>query len=105
MRWEKIPATGDVPGGRASHSSAAFQEHLYIFGGIGPDGPLDTTYKYHTGREAALSGARVDARHWSYTAAGLNALNCFNSWCHCVLFKAVTVSLHCRKAALDTPAV
>lgn len=62
MRWVKIPATGDIPGGRASHSSAVFQDHLYIFGGIGPDGTLDTTYKYHTGREAALRGARGDAR-------------------------------------------
>lgn len=51
MRWVKIPATGDVPGGRASHSSAVFQDHLYIFGGIGPDGTLDTAYKYHTGRQ------------------------------------------------------
>ena len=47
MKWVKIAATGDVPGGRASHSSAVFKDHLYIFGGIGPDGTLDTTYKYH----------------------------------------------------------
>lgn len=67
MRWEKIPATGDIPGGRASHSSAAFQEHLFIFGGIGPDGTLDTTYKYHTGREAALRAAREDARQLGNT--------------------------------------
>ncbi|XP_049687589.1 rab9 effector protein with kelch motifs isoform X2 [Accipiter gentilis] len=51
MRWVKIPATGDVPGGRASHSSAVFKDHLYIFGGIGPDGTLDTTYKYHTEKQ------------------------------------------------------
>lgn len=88
MRWVKVPATGDIPGGRASHSSAVFQDHLYIFGGIGPDGTLDTTYKYHTGREAALRGARGDASSsgtryllkswlspWSYTTAGLNAHN------------------------------
>lgn len=64
MRWVKIPATGDIPGGRASHSSAVFQDQVYIFGGIGADGTLDTTYKYHTGRRAALRGARVAARLW-----------------------------------------
>lgn len=53
MRWVKIAATGDVPGGRASHSSAVFRDHMYIFGGIGPEGTLDTTYKYHTGRETS----------------------------------------------------
>ncbi|XP_067165265.1 rab9 effector protein with kelch motifs isoform X2 [Apteryx mantelli] len=47
MKWVKISATGDVPGGRAAHSSAVFKDHLYIFGGIDPDGALDTTYKYH----------------------------------------------------------
>lgn len=67
MRWVKIPATGDIPGGRASHSSAVFQDHLYIFGGIGPDGTLDTTYKYHTGREAAFRGAMVEARQLGNT--------------------------------------
>ncbi|KFV14482.1 Rab9 effector protein with kelch motifs, partial [Pterocles gutturalis] len=46
MRWVKVPATGDVPGGRASHSAAVFKD---IFGGIGPDGALGTTYKYHVG--------------------------------------------------------
>ncbi|XP_010151516.1 PREDICTED: LOW QUALITY PROTEIN: rab9 effector protein with kelch motifs-like, partial [Eurypyga helias] len=48
MRWVKVPApaTGDVPAGRASHASAVFRDHLYIFGGIGPGGTLDTTYKY-----------------------------------------------------------
>lgn len=61
MRWVKIPATGDVPGGRASHSSAVFKDHLYIFGGIGPEGTLDTTYKYHTGRETSLSCVMVNA--------------------------------------------
>lgn len=66
MRWVKIPATGDIPGGRASHSSAVFQDQVYIFGGIGADGTLDTTYKYHTGRGAALRGARVAARLWEH---------------------------------------
>lgn len=61
MRWIKIPATGDIPGGRASHSSAVFKDHLYIFGGIGPDGTLDTTYKYHTGRETSLSCVTANA--------------------------------------------
>ena len=61
MRWVKIPATGDVPGGRASHSSAVFKDHLYIFGGIGPDGTLNTTYKYHTGRETSPSCVMVNA--------------------------------------------
>lgn len=60
MRWVKILATGDVPGGRASHSSAVFKDHLYIFGGIGPDGTLDTTYKYHIGRETSLSCVMVN---------------------------------------------
>ncbi|XP_048678302.1 rab9 effector protein with kelch motifs isoform X4 [Caretta caretta] len=32
MTWEKLPAAGDVPGGRAAHSAAAFGNHLYIFG-------------------------------------------------------------------------
>lgn len=61
MKWVKIPATGDIPGGRASHSSAVFKDHLYIFGGIGPEGTLNTTYKYHTGREASFNCARVNA--------------------------------------------
>lgn len=60
MRWVKIPATGDVPGGRASHSSAVFKDHVYIFGGIGPGGTLDTTYKYHTGRETSLGCVMVN---------------------------------------------
>lgn len=61
MKWVKIAANGDVPGGRASHSSAVFKDHLYIFGGIGPDGTLDTTYKYHIGRESSLSFVMVNA--------------------------------------------
>ncbi|OXB67068.1 hypothetical protein ASZ78_005641 [Callipepla squamata] len=61
MKWVKIAATGDVPGGRASHSSAVFKDHLYIFGGIGPDGTLDTAYKYHIGRETSLSFGMVNA--------------------------------------------
>lgn len=69
MRWVRIPATGDVPGGRASHAAAVFKEHVYIFGGIGPDGALDTTYKYHTGREASQlpNGKRcsVGKRSWA----------------------------------------
>ncbi|NWS41251.1 RABEK protein, partial [Probosciger aterrimus] len=68
MRWVKIPATGDIPGGRASHSSAVFKDHLYIFGGIGPEGTLDTTYKYHTEKQqwtllqfdAPLPAGRLD---------------------------------------------
>lgn len=40
---------------------------MFIFGGIGPDGTLDTTYKYHTGREAALRAAREDARQLGNT--------------------------------------
>lgn len=52
LTWVKIPASGDVPGGRASHASAVFRDHLYIFGGIGPAGTLNTTHKYHIGREA-----------------------------------------------------
>ncbi|XP_026716100.1 rab9 effector protein with kelch motifs [Athene cunicularia] len=68
MRWVKIPATGDIPGGRASHSSAVFRDHVYIFGGIGPEGTLDTTYKYHTEKQqwtllrfdSPLPAARLD---------------------------------------------
>jgi len=61
MRWVKVPATGDVPGGRASHASAAFRDHVYIFGGLGPGGALDTTYRYHTGTQPALGGTVVGA--------------------------------------------
>lgn len=81
MRWVKIAATGDVPGGRASHSSAVFRDHVYIFGGIGPEGTLDTTYKYHTGRETSASAGELGTRfplscralasRWSGTSTGL----------------------------------
>ncbi|XP_066837080.1 rab9 effector protein with kelch motifs isoform X3 [Anser cygnoides] len=68
LTWVKIPASGDVPGGRASHASAVFRDHLYIFGGIGPAGTLNTTHKYHIGEqrwtllqfEAPLPAGRLD---------------------------------------------
>ncbi|NXT78365.1 RABEK protein, partial [Zapornia atra] len=68
MRWVKVPATGDVPAGRASHASAVFKEHVYILGGMGPGGALDTTYKLHTEThqwthlqfDAPLPAARLD---------------------------------------------
>lgn len=49
MKWEMLSATGSVPGGRAAHSAAVFQGHLYIFGGMDPTGALDSMYKYHIG--------------------------------------------------------
>lgn len=31
---------------------------MYIFGGMGPAGALDTTHKYHTGRESSGRGSK-----------------------------------------------
>lgn len=128
MRWVKVPATGDIPGGRASHSSAVFKDHLYIFGGIGPEGTLNTTYKYHTGREASPSCRTINATqlenalapcsqasplgiHYRYPAVTLRT-SPMRGGCPTVLSKAVNlhlkmciVFLHCREAALDTPRV
>ncbi|XP_071881396.1 rab9 effector protein with kelch motifs isoform X2 [Anas platyrhynchos] len=68
LTWVKIRASGDVPGGRASHASAVLRDHVYIFGGMGPAGALDTTHKYHMGEqrwtllrfESPLPAGRLD---------------------------------------------
>ena len=83
MRWVKIPATGDIPGGRASHSSAVFRDHVYIFGGIGPEGTLDTTYKYHTGREISLGCVTVKASQLEKASPLSSWASAPGSHCHC----------------------
>ncbi|XP_078502189.1 rab9 effector protein with kelch motifs isoform X2 [Lissotriton helveticus] len=48
MKWQRLKVKGDVPAGCAAHSAASCGKHIYIFGGMGSMGAMNTMYKYHT---------------------------------------------------------